>query len=76
MPKFSINVLCADSEQTCTHVKKNLMKGYTIKNAKDTDDFDHRGIKEFPTIFDASDEALRLKSISNGKILDVSVSPA
>lgn len=76
MPKFSINVLCADSEKTCNHVKSTLMKDYIIKNSKDTDDFDHRGIKEFPTIFDASDEALRLKSISKGKILDVSVSPA
>ena len=76
MPKFTINVLCADSEETCSFVKTTLMKDYDIKNSKDTDDFDHKGIKEFRTILEASDEALRLKSLSNGKILDVSVSPA
>ncbi len=76
MPRFAINVLCQNSDEICTHVRKDFMADYKIENAKDTDDFDHVGIKEFATIEKASEEARRLKRDSNGDILDISVSPA
>lgn len=75
LPRFSINVLCTDSEKTCNHVKNKLMKGYIIKDSEETDDFDHIGIKDFGSIEEAGRIAKELKRNSSGKILSVSVTP-
>lgn len=76
MPRFALNVLCADSENTCTLVKTNLMNDYEIKYPKSTKDYDHIGIKHFNSIEDAKREARNLIEISQGKVLDISISRA
>ncbi len=77
MPQYSINVLFLDQNQSCADVK-DLMRvkknNYIIKDADGLVDFDHMGIKFFPTLGDALDASEQLRKDAKGKILQISVS--
>lgn len=75
MPKYSINVLCANDD-VCKEVRSTTMSGYKIEKSDGEDGFDHYGIREFDSIADAMSEARRLKEESGGKIIHATVSYA
>lgn len=75
MPKYSVNVLCANDD-VCEEVQSTIMNDYKIKKSDGEDGFDHYGVKEFDSIDDALNEARRLKETSGGKIIHAMVSNA
>lgn len=72
MPKFALKVLCSD-EKSCNFVKYTLMKDFKIRKTIETEDFDHIGIANFPSVSEARIFAYNLKQENSRDILDILV---
>ena len=71
MKEFEFRVLCANNN-SCSFVR-NVMKDFKITLANKTDDFDHKGVKQFNSRAKAVQRADEIKSLAGENLIDITM---
>lgn len=72
MKEFEFRVLCANDGDSCSFVR-NVMKDFKITQANKTDDFDHKGVKQFNSRADALQCLYEIKKLSGQHMVDITM---
>ena len=72
MQEIEFCVLCANDGDSCDLVK-GLMKDFRIVQAHKTDDFDHKGVKQFNSKTEAVRRMDKIKSLAGDNLLDITM---
>ena len=72
MQEVEFRVLCANDGDSCNLVK-GFMKDFKITQASKIDDFDHKGVKQFKSIVEATRRVGEIKSLAGDNLIDITM---
>lgn len=72
MQEIEFRVLCANDDDSCNFVK-GFMKDFQITPANKTDDFDHKGVKQFNSRAEAVQRVDEIKSLAGENLIDITM---